>query len=86
MSDKLTGIKGFGDGDPKPEMTQHERTKRNNNLMISMDRKREKNRVANEAKSKALSERTKDKRALVTAGKRIVGDKTLPYWKKKQQN
>lgn len=34
------------------------------------------------AKSKALSERTKDHRALVMAGKRIVGDKTPPYWKR----
>jgi hypothetical protein len=37
--------------------SQHEQTKKNNALMIRMDRKRERNRVAMEAKSKALSKK-----------------------------
>lgn len=43
------------------EHDQHALTKKNNALMIRMDRKREKNRVANEAKQSALSKRISPK-------------------------
>jgi len=36
----------------KKMFSQHEQTKKNNSLMIKMDRKREKNRIANESKNK----------------------------------
>lgn len=42
------------------EHDQHALTKKNNALMIRMDKKREKNRLSNEAKAKALKSRTKD--------------------------
>lgn len=36
----------------KKMVSQHEQTKKNNSLMIRIDRKRERNRIANESKQK----------------------------------